>query len=119
MGTAGHLAVAARTHRRLLWVRAGFVGTRRSLAIATVEQRQYSNTKQMIAPLAKFIDWSVLQIGYATLPQSIWREPATIRSYVPSINNTFSLEIAGRAEVRFNGVLSSSSHAARRRSIAS
>jgi hypothetical protein len=29
----------------------------------------------MIAPLAKFIDWSVLQIANAILPQSMWREP--------------------------------------------
>jgi pimeloyl-ACP methyl ester carboxylesterase len=29
----------------------------------------------MIAPLAKFIDWSVLQIACAMLPQSMWREP--------------------------------------------
>jgi pimeloyl-ACP methyl ester carboxylesterase len=28
----------------------------------------------MIAPFAQFIDWSVLQIAYAMLPQSIWRE---------------------------------------------
>ena len=28
----------------------------------------------MIASLAKFIDWSVLQIGCAMLPQSMWRE---------------------------------------------
>jgi hypothetical protein len=28
----------------------------------------------MIAPLAKFIDWSVLQIAYAMLPQSLWRD---------------------------------------------
>src|SRR5260221_6492123 len=28
----------------------------------------------MIARLAKFIDRSVLQIGYAMLPQSMWRE---------------------------------------------
>jgi hypothetical protein len=27
----------------------------------------------MIAPLAKFIDWSVLQIACAMLPQSTWR----------------------------------------------
>ncbi len=33
----------------------------------------------MIAPLAKFIDWSVLQIGYAMLPQSSWREAANER----------------------------------------
>jgi hypothetical protein len=33
----------------------------------------------MIAPLAKFIDWSVLQAGYAMLPQSMWREPANER----------------------------------------
>ena len=33
----------------------------------------------MIAPLAKFIDWSVLQIGYAMLPQSVWRESANER----------------------------------------
>jgi len=33
----------------------------------------------MIAPLAKFIDRSVLQIGYAMLPQSIWREAANER----------------------------------------
>jgi hypothetical protein len=33
----------------------------------------------MIAPLAKFIDWSVLQIGYAMLPQSMWRESANER----------------------------------------
>jgi hypothetical protein len=33
----------------------------------------------MIAPLAKFIDRSVLQIGYAMLPQSMWREAANER----------------------------------------
>jgi pimeloyl-ACP methyl ester carboxylesterase len=33
----------------------------------------------MIAPLAKFIDWSVLQLCYAMLPQSMWREPANER----------------------------------------
>ena len=30
----------------------------------------------MIAPLAKFIDRLVLQIGHAMLPQSTWREAA-------------------------------------------
>ena len=38
MGTARHLAVAARTRQRLLWGRAGFAGTRLALAIAMVEQ---------------------------------------------------------------------------------
>jgi pimeloyl-ACP methyl ester carboxylesterase len=33
----------------------------------------------MIAPLAKFIDWSVFQIAYAMLPQSMWREAANER----------------------------------------
>ena len=33
----------------------------------------------MIAPLAKFIDWSVLQIGGVVLPQSMWREAANER----------------------------------------
>lgn len=33
----------------------------------------------MMAPLAKFIDRSVLQIGYAMLPQSMWREDADER----------------------------------------
>ena len=33
----------------------------------------------MIAPLAKLIDRSVLQIGYAMLPQSLWREAANER----------------------------------------
>ena len=33
----------------------------------------------MIAPLAKFIDRSVLQVGYAMLPQSMWREAANER----------------------------------------
>ncbi len=33
----------------------------------------------MIAPLAKLIDWSVLQIGCAMLPQSMWRESANER----------------------------------------
>lgn len=33
----------------------------------------------MIAPLAKFIDWSVLQIGCAMLPQSVWREAVNER----------------------------------------
>ena len=33
----------------------------------------------MIAPFAKFIDRSVLQIGYAMLPQSMWREAANER----------------------------------------
>lgn len=38
MGTARHLAVAARTRRGLLWGRPGFAGTGPALAIATVEQ---------------------------------------------------------------------------------
>ena len=38
LGTARHLAVAARTRRRVLWGRAGFAGTRPALAGATVEQ---------------------------------------------------------------------------------
>jgi len=33
----------------------------------------------VIAPLAKFIDWSVLQIGCAMLPQSTWRESVNER----------------------------------------
>jgi pimeloyl-ACP methyl ester carboxylesterase len=33
----------------------------------------------MIAPLAKFIDWSVFQICFAMLPQSVWREAASER----------------------------------------
>jgi len=33
----------------------------------------------MIAPLAKFIDWSALQICFAMLPQSVWREAANER----------------------------------------
>lgn len=33
----------------------------------------------MIAPLAKFIDWSVLQIGGAMLPRSVWRETVNER----------------------------------------
>jgi pimeloyl-ACP methyl ester carboxylesterase len=33
----------------------------------------------MIAPFAQFIDWSVLQIGHAMLPQSVWREAANER----------------------------------------
>src|SRR6185436_12022379 len=33
----------------------------------------------MIAPLAELMDRSVLQIGYAMLPQSLWREAANER----------------------------------------
>jgi pimeloyl-ACP methyl ester carboxylesterase len=33
----------------------------------------------MIAPIAKLIDWSVLQIAHAMLPQSVWREAANER----------------------------------------
>jgi pimeloyl-ACP methyl ester carboxylesterase len=33
----------------------------------------------MIASLAKFIDWSVLQTGYAMLPRSVWRETVNER----------------------------------------
>ena len=33
----------------------------------------------MIAPLAHFIDRSILHIGYAMLPQSLWREAADER----------------------------------------
>ena len=33
----------------------------------------------MIESLAKFIDWSALQIGYAILPQSLWRSAANAR----------------------------------------
>ena len=33
----------------------------------------------MIAPIAKLIDWSVLQIAQAMLPQSVWREAANER----------------------------------------
>ena len=35
--------------------------------------------KHMMASFAKFIDWSVLQIGYAMLPRSMWRESANER----------------------------------------
>ena len=38
VGTARHLAVAARTRRYLLWIRAGSAGTRPALAGVTVEQ---------------------------------------------------------------------------------
>ena len=34
----------------------------------------------MIAPLATFIDWSVIQIGFAMLPQSMWHEAANERN---------------------------------------
>jgi hypothetical protein len=37
VGTARHLAVAARTRQRLLWRRAGFAGTRPSLAGTAIE----------------------------------------------------------------------------------
>jgi hypothetical protein len=37
VGTARHLAVAIRTRQDLLWVRAGFAGTRASLAIAATK----------------------------------------------------------------------------------
>ena len=37
----------------------------------------------MIASLAKFIDWSVLQIGCAMLPQSTWREAANEQDLKP------------------------------------
>jgi hypothetical protein len=37
VGTARHLAVAARTRRRLLWVRAGFAGARPALAGTAIE----------------------------------------------------------------------------------
>ena len=33
----------------------------------------------MIARLAKFIDWSALQITFAMLPQSVWRESVNER----------------------------------------
>jgi pimeloyl-ACP methyl ester carboxylesterase len=33
----------------------------------------------MIAPLAKLMDWSALQIAYAMLPQSMWQEAANER----------------------------------------
>jgi hypothetical protein len=36
-------------------------------------------SERMIAPPAKFIDWSVLQIGYAMLPRSVWRETVNER----------------------------------------
>jgi hypothetical protein len=36
----------------------------------------------MIAPLAKFFDWSVLQFCYAMLPQSMWREAANERDLI-------------------------------------
>ena len=67
----------------------------------------------------KAVPWGNRQIsGCPHDCQSSIGAPHPIRSYIPSINNTFAFEIAGRARVRFNGVLSSSSHAARRRSIA-
>jgi len=33
----------------------------------------------MIAPLARFVDRSVLKLGFATLPQSVWRQAANER----------------------------------------
>ena len=41
--------------------------------------REKETYNRMIAPLAKFIDWSVLQIACAMLPQSMWREAANER----------------------------------------
>ena len=39
----------------------------------------------MIAPLAKFIDWSVLQLGGARLLRSAWREPVNGRAWHPAV----------------------------------
>jgi len=58
---------AARKRQRLLRVRAGFARAHPALAGTAIEQRDHSNTKQMIAPLATFIDWSALQ-AVAMLP---------------------------------------------------
>jgi hypothetical protein len=44
----------------------------------------------MIAPLAKFIDWSVLQIAYAMLPQSMWQEAANERDLVTGASGPIS-----------------------------
>src|SRR5207249_54523 len=39
----------------------------------------FCRTSDMIAPLAKFLDRSVLRLVYAMLPQSLWRKAANER----------------------------------------
>ena len=75
MAAAGNLAIASRS--RQCAVKAGFDGARASLAVAKVGSR--SKKQCMIAPLAKFIDWSALQIVGAMLPRSTWRESVNER----------------------------------------
>ena len=65
VGTARHLAVAARARWNLLRVPAGFYLARPSLAGTEVGSR--SKKQRVIAPLAKFIDWYSLQVA-ALLP---------------------------------------------------
>jgi esterase/lipase len=69
----------------------------------------------MIAPLAKFIDRSVLQIGYAMLPQSMWREAANERDlkleqavqflsgpdFIPAESKPAELEFKSNIHFRF------------------
>ena len=75
MEAAGNLAAAARPHQ--LDVLAGPDEPRSASAVAEVERP--SKKQRMIAPLAKFIDWSVLQAGYAMLSPSVLRESTNER----------------------------------------
>jgi len=70
----------------------------------------------MIAPLARFIDRSALQIGYAMLPQSMWREAASERDlkleqavqflngpdFIPAESQPACLEFIGSIHFHFS-----------------
>jgi hypothetical protein len=74
VAAAGNLAIVSRS--RECTVR-GLDGARASLAGTEVGNR--SEKQRMIAPLARFIDWSILKIGGAALLQSMWRESVNAR----------------------------------------
>ncbi len=106
MGTARYLAVATRTCRCLLRLRAGFEWPRASLAGAQVGNR--SKKQHVIAPLAKVMDWSAIQAATLMMPAepNDWRLEEALEflkgpGFVPADSQPAQVEFNGHLDFRF------------------
>ena len=108
MGTTRHLAVAARSRQQKLV--AGSDGTRPALVGIQVGSR--SKKQCMIAPLAKFIDWSVLQMAYVVAPlrhapKPKWKLEAALEflngpDFIPVASDPARIEFDGPRHFKFS-----------------
>ena len=82
-----------------------------SLAGTAIEYRDHSNTKQVIASLAKFIDWSALQMAYAVValrhaPKSKWKLEEALEflngpDFIPAASDPAQIEFDGPRHFKF------------------